>query len=136
MSWLVAVVLSAASVEQSAIAAVHERFETAGRSRPGDDARLSEAARSLAQLAIEKTAGDAAGLLAVTDAVSIAGGWDASPTAILLKASRETVLVCTRIWPGRRAGRMRSSTCCTAAGSATQTMSRSAAAAAARASGV
>ncbi|MDP3236927.1 MAG: CAP domain-containing protein [Myxococcales bacterium] len=92
MSWLVAVVLSAASVEQSAIAAVHERFETAGRSRPADDARLAVAARSLAQLAVEKTAGDAAGLLAVTDAVSIAGGWDASPTAILLKASRETVL--------------------------------------------
>lgn len=92
MSWLVAVVLAASSVEQSAVAAVHERFETAGRSRPSDDARLTEAARSLAQLAIDKTASDAAGLLAVTDAVSIAGGWDASPTAILLKASRETVL--------------------------------------------
>ena len=92
MSWLVAIVLTAASVEQSAVAAVHERFETAGRSRPADDPRLSDAARSLAQLAIEKSAGDAAGLLAVTDAVSIAGGWDASPTAILLKASRESVL--------------------------------------------
>jgi uncharacterized protein YkwD len=91
MSCLVAILLSA-NLEHSALLAVHQRFETAGRLRPADDPRLSQAAQSLAQLALEKTANDAAGLLAVTNAVSSAGGWDASPTAILLKASRETVI--------------------------------------------
>lgn len=92
MSWLVAAVLAASSLEQSATAAVRERFELAGRTLPADDPRLSDAARSLARRALERSASDAAGLLAVTDAVSVAGGWDASPIAVIIKAPRDQLL--------------------------------------------
>lgn len=87
MTWLVVLTLAAApTLEQQASSLVRERFETAGRSPPVDDTRLGLAARNLAKLAIEQSASDAAGLLAVTGAVSATGGWDASPTAILIKA--------------------------------------------------
>ncbi|MER2565678.1 MAG: CAP domain-containing protein, partial [Myxococcaceae bacterium] len=87
MTWLVVLTLAAApTLEQQASSLVRERFETSGRSPPVDDARLGLAARSLAKLALEQSASDAAGLLAVTGAVSATGGWDASPTAILIKA--------------------------------------------------
>lgn len=87
MTWLVVLTLAATpTLEQQASSLVRERFETAGRSPPVDDARLALAARSLAKLALEQSASDATGLLAVTGAVSATGGWDASPTAILIKA--------------------------------------------------
>ncbi|MBM4779239.1 MAG: CAP domain-containing protein [Archangiaceae bacterium] len=88
MTWLVVLTLAATpTLEQQASSLVRERFETSGRSPPVDDVRLGLAARSLAKLALEQSASDAAGLLAVTGAVSATGGWDASPTAILIKAS-------------------------------------------------
>jgi uncharacterized protein YkwD len=86
MTFLVAVALAASPLEQQASSLIRERFETAARALPEEDARLSTAARQLAQLAIERSASDATGLLSVTNAVSAAGGWDASPTALLIKA--------------------------------------------------
>lgn len=89
MSWFVALVLAVGppSLEQQATSRVRERFETAGRSLPNEDPRLVAAARVLARMALDRSASDAAGLLAVTEAISNAGGWDASPTAILIKAA-------------------------------------------------
>jgi uncharacterized protein YkwD len=93
MTWLVVLTLAATpTIEQQASSLVRERFETAGRSPPVDDARLGLAARSLAKLALEQSASDAAGLLAVTGAVSATGGWDASPTAILIRAPPERLM--------------------------------------------
>lgn len=82
----------AASLDAQASATVRERFELAGRSLPAADPRLERAARALAALALERSASDAAGLLAVTEAVSVAGGWDASPTAILIKGTATQVV--------------------------------------------
>jgi uncharacterized protein YkwD len=93
MSVVVAFLLAAApavapaALERDAASQVRQRFEQAGRSVPADDPKLFVAARALARRALEKSASDAAGLLAVTEAVSSAGGWDASPTAILIKAT-------------------------------------------------
>lgn len=92
MSPLLAVLLAAASLEQSATTLVRERFEVAGRTLPAEDVHLSSAARSLAAVALERSASDATGLLAVTEAVSTAGGWDPSPTAILIKAPKVQLL--------------------------------------------
>lgn len=94
MSLVVALLLAAAgpSIERDAASRVRERFEQAGRSVPADDPKLFAAARALARRALERTAGDAAGLLSVTEAVSTAGGWDASPTAILIKGSSSQLL--------------------------------------------
>ncbi len=51
MTWLVVLTLAATpTIEQQASSLVRERFETAGRSPPVDDARLGLAARSLAKL--------------------------------------------------------------------------------------
>lgn len=84
--------LGASTLEQPSTSLVRDRFERAGRTLPSEDARLVTAARALAALALEKSASDAAGLLAVTEAVSVAGGWDASPTAVLIKGTRAQVL--------------------------------------------
>jgi uncharacterized protein YkwD len=88
---LVALTLST-TPEVEAARLVRERFEVTGRTVPADDPQLTTAARRLATVALSRTASDAAGLLAVTDAVSQAGGWDASPTAIVIKAPKELVL--------------------------------------------
>ncbi|MCU0700154.1 MAG: CAP domain-containing protein [Myxococcaceae bacterium] len=71
---------------------VRERFEVSGRTVPAEDPQLMAAAQRLAALAASKTASDAAGLLAVTEAVSRAGGWDASPTAIVIKAPKDRLV--------------------------------------------
>ncbi|MDX2014301.1 MAG: CAP domain-containing protein [Myxococcaceae bacterium] len=78
--------------EVEAARLVRERFEVAGRTVPNEDAQLMAAAQRLSALAATRTASDAAGLLAVTEAVSRAGGWDASPTAIVIKAPRHQLL--------------------------------------------
>lgn len=80
-------VLAAAPLEPQAVSLVRERFEVAGRALPAHDETLANAAEALAKLALEQSASDAAGLLAVTEAVSVAGGWDASPTAVLIKGA-------------------------------------------------
>ncbi|MCA2982017.1 MAG: CAP domain-containing protein [Myxococcaceae bacterium] len=88
---LVTLALTAAH-EDEAASVVRERFERAGRGLPGEDAALSDAARALAQVALERSPGAATGLLAITEAVSRAGGWDANPTAIIVRAPRERLL--------------------------------------------
>jgi uncharacterized protein YkwD len=91
MTFLWATIL-AASLEADAAHLVRERFEVTGRSVPADDVHLSDAAKQLAHRALTSTAADAAGLLSVTDAVSKAGGWDASPMAILIKGHQDILL--------------------------------------------
>ncbi len=92
MTLSLALVLVSASLELDAAALVRSRFEQIGRSTPADDAQLTVAARALAAKALSSSAADAAGLLSVTDAISKAGGWDPSPTAVLIKAPRDQLL--------------------------------------------
>jgi uncharacterized protein YkwD len=89
---VVSLILAAGSLEQSATSTVRQRFETAGRRLPADDAKLNAAARALAKVALERSVSDAAGLMAVTEAVSSAGGWDANPTAIVVRGTPEQLL--------------------------------------------
>jgi uncharacterized protein YkwD len=91
-SLLVLALSLAATSEQEATAIVRERFEVTGRTLPTEDPQLTAAAKQLAALALSRSASDAAGLLAVTEAVSRAGGWDASPTAILIRGPTNRLL--------------------------------------------
>ncbi len=84
--------LAASPLEQAATSTVRERFETAGRSLPADDAKLDVAARALAKLALERSVTEAAGLLTVTDAVSTAGAWEPNPIAIILRGNKGQLL--------------------------------------------
>jgi uncharacterized protein YkwD len=77
----------AADLETSARRAVIEQFERVGRSTPALDPALTRAARVLAQRAIDGSAADAAELLTLTAAVSEAGGYDATPRALVLRGS-------------------------------------------------
>lgn len=67
--------------------AVVDQFERKGRSNPLDDAALDQAAKELAQKALDTSAAEAADLLTLTAALSRAGGFDPTPRALLLKGS-------------------------------------------------
>lgn len=71
---------------------VRSDFEHAGRTAPAEDPSLSRAARQIAQRALSAGVEDAASLLRVTAAVSSHGGWDPSPTAVVIRGSPADVL--------------------------------------------
>jgi uncharacterized protein YkwD len=81
---------AAAPLEAEAAHAVREQFERVGRTTPTLDPALSKAARILAQKALDTSASDAAELLTLTAAVSEAGGFDATPRALVLRGSPST----------------------------------------------
>ena len=72
--------------QQAARFVVHE-FERVGRANPQPDAALNKAAQTLAQQALETSAADAAELTNLTLALSLAGGWDATPRALVLRGT-------------------------------------------------
>lgn len=84
---LVVTLLAAApgATEQTAWHTVVDRFETVGRNTPVRDPALDTAAKTLAALALDRTAAQAAELLTLTQAVSESGGWDPTPRALVLK---------------------------------------------------
>ncbi len=84
---VVAYLLAATDPTAAARAAVMNEFEHKGRSNPQPDAALDQAARELAQKALDTSAAEAADLLALTAALSRAGGYDATPRALLLRGS-------------------------------------------------
>ena len=83
---------SAAPTDTELSRLVRARFEAAGRQAPPSDPALERAARQLARQALESGVTDASGLLRVTAAISRAGGWDANPVAVLVRASADDLL--------------------------------------------
>ncbi|MBX7100890.1 MAG: CAP domain-containing protein [Myxococcaceae bacterium] len=75
----------AAPIEAQAWSAVSHRFEAALRSTPTRDAALDAAARVLAARALLTSASEAAELMALTTALSEAGGFDTTPRALVLR---------------------------------------------------
>jgi uncharacterized protein YkwD len=75
------------ALEDRAMRAVALDFERVGRRTPTRDEALSEAARILAQRALDHDARSAADLVALTAAVSRAGGWDPSPRALVVRGA-------------------------------------------------
>jgi uncharacterized protein YkwD len=68
---------------------IRDQFEAAGRSMPPFDPMLSQAAQQVAERAIVKGVEEAASLLRVTAAISKNGGWDPSPTAIVIRGKAD-----------------------------------------------
>jgi uncharacterized protein YkwD len=77
----------APELEAGAGQAIAEEFERAGHSPPTSDPGLTTAARSLARLALNGSAADAADSLAIAEAVSDSGGIDPVPRAVVVRAS-------------------------------------------------
>src|SRR6218665_1249611 len=71
-------------LERRAMNHVHQEFERVGRRSPHPDPALTEAARRLAQEALDSGVSGAVELLTVTEAVSDAGGADPSPPPYLI----------------------------------------------------
>ena len=84
---LVAILLSPPEMEQRAAEHVARTFERVGRRAPALEPSLSQAARALAERALETSAKDAVSVRAVAQAVSDAGGFDPSPRAIVIRGS-------------------------------------------------
>lgn len=72
--------------EEASHFVVHE-FERVGRANPSVDAALAKAASSLAELALDTSAAEAADLTNLTAAISQAGGWEPTPRALILKGA-------------------------------------------------
>jgi uncharacterized protein YkwD len=83
---LAATPLSASSLEQQAGHYLLQEFERVGRRAPQVDPALSEAARKLAQEALDTSPSGAVELLALTEAVSTAGATDPSPRSYVIRA--------------------------------------------------
>jgi len=73
-------------LERRAMNHVHQEFERVGRRSPHPDPALTEAARRLAQEALDSGVSGAVELLTVTEAVSDAGGADPSPRSYVIRA--------------------------------------------------
>ncbi len=84
---LLAALGPATELETAASASLAQQFERAGRSNPVLDPALTRAARALAARAIDTSANQAAELLTLTAAMSEAGGFDATPRALVLRGS-------------------------------------------------
>lgn len=85
-----AVLLSAAPAADTAEpvrAAVRAEFDRVGRSYPTADPALDQAAQALANKALATSAAEAADLLFLTAQLSKAGGFDATPKALLFRSS-------------------------------------------------
>lgn len=84
---LLAALAPATELEAAATASIAQQFERAGRSNPTLDPALTRAARVLAAKALDSSANQAAELLTLTAAMSEAGGFDATPRALVLRGS-------------------------------------------------
>ena len=84
---LAAAIAAVAPADAEAFAAeqVALRYERVGRRTPVRDQALSAAARELARRALATSAKAASELVPLTEAVSSAGAWDASPRAFVIK---------------------------------------------------
>ncbi len=87
---LLAALGPATELEAAASATLAQQFERVGRSNPILDPALTRAARALAARALDTSANQAAELLTLTAAMSEAGGFDATPRALVLRGSPST----------------------------------------------
>jgi len=87
---VLAAVNPSVELEAQAQQAIAQQFERVGRSNPTLDLALTKAARTLAARAIDSNASQAAELLTLTAALSEAGGYDATPRALVLRGSPST----------------------------------------------
>ncbi|HEX8824855.1 MAG TPA: CAP domain-containing protein [Archangium sp.] len=83
---LAATPLTASSLEQQAGRHVLQEFERVGRRSPQVDPALTEAARKLAREALDESPSGAVELLALTEAISTAGGTDPTPRSYVVRA--------------------------------------------------
>ncbi|HEX8439411.1 CAP domain-containing protein [Archangium sp.] len=83
---LAATPLTSGSMEQQAQRHLLQEFERVGRRAPQVDPALSQAARTLAQAALDDSPSGAVELLALTQALSDAGGADPSPRSYVIRA--------------------------------------------------
>ena len=83
---LAATPLTSASMEQQASHHIAQEFERVGRRAPQVDPALSQAARTLARSALDDSPSGAVELLALTQALSDAGGADPSPRSYVIRA--------------------------------------------------
>lgn len=79
--------LTPAETAERGVQHVRREFERIGRSAPEQDEVLTRAAQALAREALEKTADEAADLLAISQVVSDAGGFDPTPRAVVVRAT-------------------------------------------------
>ncbi|MFZ5468078.1 MAG: CAP domain-containing protein [Myxococcota bacterium] len=82
-----ALAVAPGEMEKKALRHVTLEFERIGRSAPQHDVALTRAARALATEALASSVSEAADLLTLVEAVSDAGGTDASPRAFLLRGT-------------------------------------------------
>lgn len=87
LSLLLAATPSPAAMEQQASRYVFQEFERVGRRSPQADPALTQAARRLAREALDDSPSGAVELLALTEAISDAGGADPSPRSYVIRAS-------------------------------------------------
>jgi uncharacterized protein YkwD len=87
LSVLLAASPSPTAMEQQASRHVSQEFERVGRRVPQADPALTQAARRLAREALDDSPSGAVELLALTEAVSDAGGADPSPRSYVVRAS-------------------------------------------------
>ncbi|OJT21451.1 hypothetical protein BO221_26905 [Archangium sp. Cb G35] len=87
LSVLLATSPSPTDMEQQAARHVRQEFERVGRRVPQADPSLTQAARRLARAALHDSPSGAVELLALTEAVSDAGGADPSPRSYVVRAS-------------------------------------------------
>ncbi|AKJ03152.1 hypothetical protein ATI61_118177 [Archangium gephyra] len=87
LSVLLAASPSPTAMEQQATRHVLQEFERVGRRSPQADPALTQAARRLAREALEDSPSGAVELLALTEAISDAGGADPSPRSYVVRAS-------------------------------------------------
>lgn len=79
--------VSAHPLEPRAAGEVRRAYERSGRMAPEADPRLSVAARAIAAHALRTTPEEAAGLVALTRAISDAEGADPSPRALVIRTT-------------------------------------------------
>lgn len=87
LSVLLAASPSPTAMEQQASRHVLQEFERVGRRVPQADPSLTQAARRLAREALDDSPSGAVELLALTEAVSDAGGADPTPRSYVVRAS-------------------------------------------------
>jgi uncharacterized protein YkwD len=89
---LLLAVLSAAPTSDEVERAIAHQREATTRSVPSRDAALDRAAAQIAASALTGGVDRAVGLLAITRAVSRAGGWEPTPVAVVLRATTDDAL--------------------------------------------
>ncbi len=83
------------ALEQRALHHIHQEFERIGRRSPHPDPALTQAARELARKALERGVTGAVDLVALTEALSDAGGADPSPRSYVVRAGDGEMAVST-----------------------------------------